>query len=494
MHPRSINHSMSQPRPSPVYDWVSLVFRDSPMLRLLLPLVILSGLIAACSGTSSNAPPAELEPTAVDATPQGPCGPGSRPETGLQGRVSQADHDSGRAAEGFSCNAELVGSYTVPNASGTAGGFKVERYVDAAGHDCAYYDTTLMYPTNAFDAEAGVNVLDMSDPANPALTTRLVTPAMLSPHESVVVNAQRGLLAAVTGNAGTYPGVVDIYDLSADCRAPALLFSGPVGLLGHESGMSPDGNTFYAASAGGQTLTALDISNPSLPVPLWVGNYSSHGLQLSDDGNRAYVAAVQPLTALIILDTSQIQARVPNPSVPEIARLDWSPMSIPQNAIPITIKGHPYLVEIDEFGAFSEVGAARIIDIADETAPTVVSNLRLDVHQAENFAATADDPGTSLPIQGYAGHYCNVPSRVDPTIVACSMILSGLRVFDIRDPANPREVAYFNAPIQPRVTPYFDASNWAMSSPAFVPERKEIWYSDGYSGFYAVRITNGAWQ
>jgi len=37
------------------------------------------------------------------------------------------------------------------------------------------------------------------------------------------------------------------------------------------------------------------------------------------------------------------------------------------------------------------------------------------------------------------------------------------------------------------------ASNWAMSSPSFVPERKEIWYSDGYSGFYAIRVTNGAW-
>jgi hypothetical protein len=32
-----------------------------------------------------------------------------------------------------------------------------------------------------------------------------------------------------------------------------------------------------------------------------------------------------------------------------------------------------------------------------------------------------------------------------------------------------------------------------MSSPSFVPERNEIWYSDGLSGFYNVRLTNGAW-
>ncbi len=139
------------------------------------------------------------------------------------------------------------------------------------------------------------------------------------------------------------------------------------------------------------------------------------------------------------------------------------------------------------------VGAGRIIDIGDETHPVVISDLRLEVHQRENRDAIADDPGAKVPVQGYAGHYCNLPTRVDPDIVACSMIISGLRVFDIRDVHHPREVAYFNAPVYPRATPYFEASNWAMSSPSFVPERKEIWYSDGYSGFYVVRVTNGAW-
>ena len=32
-----------------------------------------------------------------------------------------------------------------------------------------------------------------------------------------------------------------------------------------------------------------------------------------------------------------------------------------------------------------------------------------------------------------------------------------------------------------------------MSQPAFVPDRREIWYTDGTSGFYALRLTNGAW-
>jgi hypothetical protein len=426
----------------------------------------------------------------LEATPPADCGPGSRPETGIQGRVSAEDHATGRAAEGFTCNTEVVGSYSKPNPQGTVGGFKVERYVDSSGRECAYYDTTLLFPTDVSDATAGVNVLDMSDPAHPVLTDTLVSPAMLSPHESLVVSQKRGLIVAVAGNPTFAPGIVDVYDASADCRHPVLRSSSPIGVFGHESGLAPDGRTFYSASPATETIVAVDISNPSLPVPLWAGNYDSHGLSISDDGNRAYVAGVD--SGLIILDTSEVQARVPNPTVSEVSRLTWGSMSIPQNAIPITIDGHPYVVEIDEFGSGSAVGAGRIIDIGDETNPQVISNLRLEVHQPENFAAQADDPGTLSPLQGYAAHYCNVPQRTNPGIVACSMILSGLRVFDIRDPHNPREIAYFNAPIPPRNV--YDASNYAMSSPSFVPERNEIWYSDGFSGFYAVRLTNDVWR
>ena len=441
--------------------------------------------VPALESTRAAEPP-------LEATPQAECGPGSRPETGLQGRVSAEDHASGRAAEGFTCNTELVGSLTDPTTLGTVGGFKVERYVDSTGRECAYYDTTLLFPTDVTDAMAGVNVLDMSDPANPKHTATLTSPAMVTPHESLVVSQKRGLIVAVAGNPAFAPGIVDVYDASADCRFPVLRSSTPMGVFGHESGLSPDGRTFYSASPGTETIVAVDISNPSLPVPLGYYGYDSHGLSIGQDGNRAYVAGIN--SGLIILDTSEIQARKVGPQVHEIARLTWGSMSIPQNAIPVTIDGNPFVVEIDEFGAGQEVGAGRIIDIGDEANPQVISNLRLQVHQPENFSTIAGDPGTFSPIQGFAGHYCNVPTRVDPQIVACSMILSGLRVFDISDPYHPREIAYFNAPVAPRAADegISEASNYAMSSPTFVPERNEIWYSDGFSGFYAVRLNNDA--
>src|SRR3569623_3708911 len=103
--------------------------------------LLLAALAAACSQSSSPDQTTNVVETdgILTVTPKAKCGPGSLPETGIQGRVSREDHTSGRAKEGFTCNTEMAGSYTVPDAVGTVGGFKVERYTDAAGHDCAFY-------------------------------------------------------------------------------------------------------------------------------------------------------------------------------------------------------------------------------------------------------------------------------------------------------------------------------------------------------------------
>ena len=463
-------------------------------------------LAAALLGLASGPLAGAAVPT-PPATPRATCGPGSIPETGMQGRVPAADVAAGKVAKGFRCNLELVGR------SGVSGGFKVERYVDKAGHECAYYDTTLLFPSNLQNLGqegAGVAVLDMADPAKPVNTDNLVTPAMDSPHESLLLNQKRGLLAAVAGNPLFAPGQVDVYDVSADCRHPVLQSTTPTGVMGHESGFAPDGKTFYTSSLGGGTLTAIDLTDPKVPSIVYVGHFDQHSLSISDDGTRAYLAAGAgfprneigaraDVDGLQILDITDIQKRALNPQPKTISTLTWPTVTIPQAELPITVGGHPYVVDIDEFayngdqiaGNGERVGAARIIDIGDETKPKVVSDIRLAVHQPAVRASLLGDPGTEGTLAatgGYAGHYCAVPQRTDPGIMACSFLASGLRVFDISDPLHPREVAYFVAPVPPG-----GAANGAYSSASFVPERKEIWYSDGSRGFYALRVTNGVW-
>ena len=343
-----------------------IVARDDRTLVVVFALLAsLVGCAIAADVALGHPPPTRQEVTPLPAmralepplkaTPGAECGPGSLPETGVQGRVSREDHLSGRAAQGYTCNAELVGSYEKPTNTGTVGGFKVERYVDAAGHECAYYDTTLLFPSNLFDVEDGVNVLDMTDPRAPVLTERLVTPAMLSPHESLVRQraarpARRGVREP--GDQRRHRRRLRHLRGLSPSRAQVLVPGR--GLSGTRAEWRRTGSTFYSASPGTQTLVAVDITNPSAPVPLWIGPYDSHGLSITDDGNRAYVAGVD--SGLIILDTSEIQARVPDPTVREVARLTWESMSIPQNAIPITVDGHAYLVEIDEFGAQDRSG------------------------------------------------------------------------------------------------------------------------------------------
>ncbi|MDX6197167.1 MAG: hypothetical protein QOJ79_318 [Actinomycetota bacterium] len=433
-------------------------------------------------------------------TPGVPCDKGSLPEA-TQGRAPLADYKSGRAAKGYTCNARQVGHF------GTTGGFRVARYVDKAGHECGYYDTTLLFPkdTLAQGVEgSGTYVMDMTDPAKPVHTDTLRTPAFQSPHESVRVNQKRGLIVADMGYPTFNPGFVDVYDISADCRHPVFQSSTPLGVLGHESGFSPDGNTFYVGSLYGHTLDAVDLTNPMVPTLLWATtDYQPHGMSVSDDGNRLYMTeSIQSGTTgyrgLTILDVSQVQKRVPNPTVPIVSRLTWPHVGTPQNAMPFTEKGHPYLAEIDEYGTGDNIGAARIIDIADERKPFVVSLMRLAVNQAAaQVGDEKNDPGATVQFSGYRGHYCEIPTRVDPKIVACTFIVSGLRVFNIEDVAHPQEVAYFNAPpiytpvVAPNGTQIVNGS-FAMAAPAFAPARNEIWYSDGNNGFFSVRLTAAA--
>ncbi len=455
----------------------------------------LIGLIPGAQ-TPAQAPVQENAEPPLTAVPRAVCGPGSHPLAGMQGRVPASATSSPQARYGWTCNATLVSH------QGSSGGFKVWRYTDRHGHVCAFYDTALLYPLNAVSLtgppSTGVAVLDMSDPAHPVQTATLTTLPMLSPHESLNLNAARGLLAADLGNPASYPGLMSIYDVGQDCRHPVLDSTYLAARFGHESGFSPDGRTFWI-TGGGEGIAAVDVSDPKHPHTIWQGNEFSHGVNLNDAGTRLYVADSVDGN-LAILDVSQIQERKPNPQVKEISRLTWKTVTIPQNSAPMQIGGHHYLLEFDEYAfrfsqlaAADTVGAARIINIDDEAHPYVVSNIRLEVNQPAQHHAADTDPGALSPAQGYAAHYCAIPREVDPQIVACSFINSGLRVFNIQDPLHPREVAYFISPPKPADTNGFDASDFAMSKPAFDVARHDVWYTDGTTGFYVVHLDNGAW-
>ena len=402
--------------------------------------------------TPKTAPVQDPAQPPLQPVPRAVCGPGSHPLAGEQGRVPASALYSMDANRGWTCNLSVVSH------QGASGGYKVWRYVDDQGHVCAFYDTALLYPINAVSlagpASTGVAVLDMTDPAHPVQTATLTSLPMLSPHESLNLNAKRGLLAADLGNPTTYPGLMSIYDVSHDCRHPVLDSTYLAARFGHESGFSPDGNTFWIAGAF-EGLAAVDVSDPKHPHTIWQGNEWVHGLSLSDDGDTAYAA--DPVNGdLTILNVSQIQHREPNPTVSEISRLTWDTVSIPQNSDPIQIDGKPYLLEFDEFAfrfnppSENNVGAARLIDISDPAHPRVVSNIRLEVNQPAEHAAAAGDPSRwAIPRSATALTTARCPGRSIPassparsSTPACACSTSRTRSIRVRWPTTyPRRSA-----------------------------------------------------
>src|SRR5690242_10014803 len=105
-----------------------------------LAAVTLSG---GLSAAAHSAPDPNLIPTKDIA-----CDKASLPEK-VQGEAPAADYKDGRAAKGYTCNATQISHY-----GAAIGGYRVERYVDKQQHECAFFDSTLLYPNNLADQGA----------------------------------------------------------------------------------------------------------------------------------------------------------------------------------------------------------------------------------------------------------------------------------------------------------------------------------------------------
>jgi hypothetical protein len=448
-----------------------------------------ASLLAGCGLGNSSGFGSASSATAAPEVFEGPvaraaCGPGSKPETSLQGQVPVADRTSGRAAEGYTCNLEMVGHVGGVNPS-----WQLAWY-----EDCAYFAQDFpaggVLPPNPVGriestaANPGVVVVDAKDPAKPVITQRLVTPAMLDPHESLTVHQQRALLAGVAGwdPLGNGPAFFDIYDVGDDCAQPRPLASLPVNAIGHEGDFAPDGNTYYGTYPR-TSFTAIDVSDAALPRTLMSRPVTiNHGLSVRDDGNRLYLSQIATGSignGVLILDVSQVQARAPVPQISVVSELTWTDGATAQHTIPVTIGGKPHLIAVDEAG----LGMARIIDITDETKPFIVSKLKNEIDMPDAEEARVADGGNSGFT--YQGHYCGVDRRVEPTVAGCSYFWQGIRIFDIRDPYRPKEIAYFN--------PWGADGSYASARVSFIPERAEVWATDQANGFYILRFTNGVW-
>jgi uncharacterized protein (TIGR03382 family) len=476
--------------------------------------------------------------------PHATCRSTDRPETGMSGETTAAEIAAGAPAQGFKCNTDLIGQYQGEGASWQLTAWK----------NCAYFDQrNNAQAGSTTETHPGSVVVDVSDPTAPVATAWLADPALIDPWESIKVNHARQLLAGDQRPLSppgypTSPGDgFSVYDISTDCAHPVKLSSVLLpGSIGHTGQWAPDGKTYYVTPLRTDVgIIAVDVNDPTKPSVIDGGIYTFtaaelpksqlHDTEFSKDGNTAYVtmfgfAATAAQNGLGIIDVSDFQQRRPNPKYRVISFLTWDDGSIgAQDALPITIAGKPYILMADEggggiFGSCAQGKSAngfpRLIDISDPTHPTVVSKITLDVADPANCTYITAAPVTSSQTtladggvqttlsQGFFGHschYCNVDDPDDAKVAACNCFAAGFRFFDIHDPANPKEMAYFKPPAQgAKVLPASQYANnnvplsfvrqydWSTSQPSFPKNRGDtsgdVWTTSQDNGFMVIRL------
>ena len=441
----------------------------------------LPGLWLSTSVTlAQEEPPPALTPGDGTLVKKATCGPGDHTESGLQGETTLRERVSGDSITAYNCNLELVGQF---RGEGFEGAFSQDG--PAYFGDCAYISTDRV---TELQRHPGTLVIDASDPEHPERTAVLDdTPAALAPHETPVVSEERALLAFAENDGEN----VAVYDVS-DCADPVLVGQTDLeGSLGHMAAFSPDGMTYWVTQnnpnrAAGLTYV-VDLTDPSNPVMLptveipEVGVFHSvllnppdfpepgtkGGIWMYGGQNPPGDSGLPDLMAIV--DVSDYQFRRPNPEARVVSTVLMDP-GTPEPPVPMMINGHPFIFALDESGgaggwgswaAACEAGASSfgyplLVDVSDHNNPKVAAKLWLEVYDPANCErlrqTTPPDipgtaPGTNLPAASGTTNYsierCVPNDPLDAKIMACSGQNLALRVWDIRDPFHPREVAYW---------------------------------------------------
>lgn len=499
--------------------------------------LFLASLLTACGSGSSSDDNANNNdsPRATDV---------DRLEPGLQGQIPLSEQLNGSSAQGYRKGLRLVGQNTILD----RGANFAMAWID----DCAYVTTTspgqIFGPTSSpyidpkFNPLNGMAVIDAADPRNPKLLDILQSPAMLAPHESLQANQARKIIVATRGGGTAF----DVYDAS-DCRKPVLAASINIGIgitlpelpaligglgkidiglpfFGHALCMSDDGRTAYATSSA-STNAVINLDDIKKPQVIQLFAPAGHDCGLNPEGTRLYLATFGFVSfgmglpngpavgqnGMAIFDVSGFHQReVPvaplliAPAPPQVGFLGWTNIAIgsaptagSHTARWFRNGGRTYLYSSDEWPTAGVCPWAhgRILDITDETNPVQVSEIRLEVNKAENCLKTEID------VANYSAHYVGFDDVYNATTLFTTHYTGGLRVWDIRDPAQPKEIAYWH-PVPNPNTPTVPLSEFFGSSgsrwdavPTYVryrPETGHIWIAGYSSGFQILEFTESA--
>jgi len=437
-----------------------------------------------------------------------------RPETGKQGETL-----AGEAIvlpKPYSKGVNVVGHNPLDGRKG--------NLIMAWSRHCAYVADGISMAADGslantpFGPTSGVADIDATNPRAPKVIRYLHDKGARAATETMhaVTIPGRAVLAAsvyagVSGMGPAKEGWLDIYDISK-CANPELMAEVKWPEAVHTLTVSPNGKRVYGTVinpfTGDGGIQVIDISD--MAHPRFIGKFAAtrpdgssfpfaaHEVTISPDEKRIYAGVIaskggdlnkgiklMPPNAeglgpdaggIYVLDNSDLAEGKPDPKMRLIGTSLHGGWHSPVRA---QFNGVPMLVSAGELGACP--GAwPRITTLADETSPRVIGELRLAMNKPENCPERTAMEKATGGVVGRAGiaasHFNDVDSPTNTRLGLFTMMYAGLRIADLRDPTNPKEIAYFKP------------GDACMSHVRYVRETGQIWFACNDSGFYVIEV------
>jgi hypothetical protein len=319
--------------------------------------------------------------------------------------------------------------------------------------------------TDGSHPDAGVLVVDITNPTNPQVVYQIGPPAegnlgetsrelRVWPEQEVLLilnfECEEGLHDCERYLASPN---INFFDISgANAAAPKPIATYLLPRTPHEFFLWDDPNVvgralLYISTPGivGDNLLVIDISQArqgvfqevsSWNAPRGPRNGTLHSLGLSADGRRAYLAYLR--NGFMIADTSQLADGVANPQIHLLTPLEsWLQWSGPGPHSAVKLFGKPYALVTEEVYGRCPWGWTSLIDTTDESRPKIVAEHKLPpFNMLEQCGAFAAD---HYRFTSFASH--------NPTLTKNLAFISwhsgGLQAVSIENPLQPMQVAQF---------------------------------------------------
>lgn len=256
----------------------------------------------------------------------------------------------------------------------------------------------------------------------------------------------------------------------------------------HDVSSNPDGTRIYLSVYGGGGQVAGNIPNAN--TTFWNDQTCSNGL--------------------LILDSSDIVKRVPNPQLKYVSYLSWcdqqpdpefeqggytrmtSTAATHATEWVRHVNGKEYIVSTDESYALStsntnglpnqcrQQSFGRMIDISDEKHPTIVGTFEQDANK-KSVCPTLVAEGGNIPMI----HYLNFDDRNNMRVAVYAAASGGIRFVDWTDPTSPKEIAYY---VKERHTP--NVMDFTRPDPRYDADNCMYYTGWNQGGLVSVELTD----